>query len=1162
MRIRKYIGYLMLIQLLITVSSFAQHHLYNWTSAIGGTGGEQSYALASDTAGNVYITGRFDNTSDFDPGPAVASGTSLGSTDAFIAKYSVDGSYLWSRTFGGTGGDNGLDIVVDSNGNVFVTGRFQNTVDFDPGPGVDNRTSVGGEDIFFSKYDTDGTYIWTYTFGGTGSDNGQVLAVDNSNNIYLGGVFYYTIDFNPFAGVDNKSSNGNTDVFVSKYNSDGSYAWTNTFGGTSWEYINDMNISGSGKLYLTGTFLNTVDFNPGVGVDNRTSLGSEDIFLSSYDSDGNYIWTKAFGSVTSDSGGGVITDTAGNIYIGGSYQNTVDFDPGAGTDNKTSNGGTDIFLTKYNTDGSYAWTLSIGGTGWDGGGKLASDATGNIFFIGSFQNTVDFDPGPGVDNRTFAGIVDMFISKYNPDGSYAWTNTTGGAGWDSVRDISSDTFGNLYLTGYFGNTMDFNPGSGIDNRTPAGSDDMFITRYDSSYTISGSITSSGSPFPGVTVDAGALGTTTTAADGSYSFINVAHNTNYLLTPSLVGYSFSPSTSSVTLVTDTVHNFSATLNTYTISGTVTASGSPLSGVSVNGSGLGSTTTAADGTYNFTSVPHGTNYTLTPSLSGYDFTPGLANGTLATSAIHDFSATLLVGTVSGTIIQNGVPVEGATVTLTIGGGSQSVVTGPNGNYAFHNITPGNGTIVGKKEGISLINESVTIAPNTTVNPTGTICNPSIPSPAYTFWNGFLGMVNILEILNPNNSDLACTVKLHDLDGNITSTSSIIIAANSQRDLILNDLSGFSTTSYGLVSVDSGNPEIDGRITYYRSSSDLWASEFEFVFSLPFLPATSDTSYAIYNSYNPSQSLEDLETLIPNWLSVANLENTVQNFTVTYRDQDGHNINSSVLAIPPFGKRDIQAGHEFSTGGAVGLVSVAPENSSTNYIATVNRYGVNNDGSYSFSFGVPTRVGNPAKMLLPAGGEGLSVLELANISNNTNSIAVSWHDQEGTEVSTVTEILTAYSQKHFIASAVLGGAAAGTISIDGQGPVIAGTAQYFYDHGGRITSGHYTEARESFGTTLSGSFNTYLGMDNWLRLGNLTNSNQTVVVGYGNSNSTSIFLPAYGRRDAIIPTSEQEINPYGSYGSFTLTLPEPGAVSASMTRSRIVDSKLDFITTTPVR
>jgi hypothetical protein len=249
---------------------------------------------------------------------------------------------------GETNGDAGNSVTTDTSGNIYLTGYFQGTVDFNPSGTADNHTSNGSIDIFLTKINSDGSYGWTKTMGGTDYDDGYSVTTDSSGNIYLTGNFYGTANFNP-DGTDNHTSNGSGDIFLTRINSDGSYGWTKTMGGTGGDIGTSVTTDSSGNIYLTGWFRGTVDFNPSSGVDNYTANSGWDdsMFVTALDSSANYLWTRtASGGQESDGNGIAIHGTS--LYITGDAYGTVDFDPQGSHDyiaGTVDNGST--ILTKY-----------------------------------------------------------------------------------------------------------------------------------------------------------------------------------------------------------------------------------------------------------------------------------------------------------------------------------------------------------------------------------------------------------------------------------------------------------------------------------------------------------------------------------------------------------------------------------------------------------------------------------------------------------------------------------------------------------------------------------------------------------------------------------------------------------------------------------------------
>jgi hypothetical protein len=463
---------------LLSSPVFAKDPTYKWTKVIGGTGTDLGSSVAIDSLDNVYLVGSFSETVNFNPESGIDLKTSEGNDDIFFSKYNSLGDHLWTKNIGGSSYDRGLSIAIDSENNIFIAGFFEETVDFDSGSGIDSKTSNGSEDVFLTKYSSSGNYQWTKTFGGTNSDYCQSLMVDGENNIYMAGHFIGTVDFDTGSGVDEKTSNGAYDVFITKYSSSGNYQWTKTFGGTGWDWGNSITLDSQNHIYIAGFFNNTVDFDPGIGTDQKISVGSDDIFIVKFDTQGNYYWARTVGGIGSDMGNSIAIDSSDNIYISGGFSDTADFDPGTETDSRTSNGSNDIFLTKYDEQGNCLWTKTTGGAGSDFSRSVEINRSDNVYIAGTFNETVDFNPESETDSKSSIGSYDSFITKYDFSGNYLWTKISGGTSMDLGVSIVADSQGNIYTNGYFNSDIvDFDPESSINNKTSNGGLDIFLTRF-------------------------------------------------------------------------------------------------------------------------------------------------------------------------------------------------------------------------------------------------------------------------------------------------------------------------------------------------------------------------------------------------------------------------------------------------------------------------------------------------------------------------------------------------------------------------------------------------------------------------------------------------------------------------------------------------------------
>jgi hypothetical protein len=479
------------VLILMILLAFNTVHGQNfvWAKQIGGNDFEESRSIAVDVSGNVYTTGSFNGTADFDPGSGVSNFISAGGQDIYIHKLNVNGNFVWAKRIGGTGLDEGLAVALDASGNAYVTGYFGGTVDFNPGPGVNNLTSAGELDIFILKLDANGNFVWAKRMGGSGSDIGWSIGIDPFGNVYTTGWFFNTVDFDPGTGVNNHTSAGYGDIFIQKLNGSGSFLWARTTGGTEIDYGKSVRFDSFGNVYMTGEFQETVDFDPGPGVSNlTTSVGVTDVYIRKMDENGNFLWVKQLIGAGYDGAYSVGVDSFGNVYTTGYFQDVTDFDPGPGVFNLTSSGVGDIFIQKMDSNGNFLWAKGMGSIGMDVGLSLALDVSGNCYTTGYFVDVVDFDPGPAVYNLTSdSGDRDIFVQKLDTNGNLLWVKQMGGALTDFSQSIAVDAFENTYITGYFFGTTDFDPGVGVHNLITVDSDN-FIQKMSSCSPVTGSDT--------------------------------------------------------------------------------------------------------------------------------------------------------------------------------------------------------------------------------------------------------------------------------------------------------------------------------------------------------------------------------------------------------------------------------------------------------------------------------------------------------------------------------------------------------------------------------------------------------------------------------------------------------------------------------------------------
>ena len=442
--------------------------------------------MAIDAAGNIYTTGSFTGTQDFDPGPGVYNLTQPSGSGIYISKLDVNGNFVWAKQFQ-TWNAKSYSIALDAAGNVFTTGFYQQIADFDPGPGIFNLTTFStGSDVFISKLDNNGNFIWAKRLGGDGNfyAHGQSLTVDAAGNVYTTGIFNGTIDFDPGSSIFNFTGLGNDDMFVSKLDANGSFIWAKQIGGTFWESGYSIAADNAGSLFLTGYFYGLVDFDPGPAIFTLNAIASSDIFILKLDVAGNFSWVKQTGGPLGGTGYSIAIDATGNIYTTGMFRGTIDIDPGPGVYNLTSAGNTDIYLSKLSSTGNFLWAKSIGGTGYDRGSSVTTDLSGNVYLTAAFQATADVDPGPATINFTSNGASDFFISRFDATGNLVWAKQVGGIGDDYSYSVRTNANGDVFTTGQFSNTVDFDPGTGIFDLTAGGSSSAFILKLGKCTNIS------------------------------------------------------------------------------------------------------------------------------------------------------------------------------------------------------------------------------------------------------------------------------------------------------------------------------------------------------------------------------------------------------------------------------------------------------------------------------------------------------------------------------------------------------------------------------------------------------------------------------------------------------------------------------------------------------
>lgn len=319
-------------------------------------------------------------------------------------------------------------------------------------------------------------HSWVKQIGGLGLDYGVDIITDDDGNTYSIGNFSGTVDFDPGPSEYNLTSNGGEDIYILKLDNDGSFVWAKAFGGVDSERPGALALDDSGNIYSCGDFTGNVDFDPGAGT--FEMYGVRKVYLSKLDASGNFVWAKSIGGDHYIYAKSLFIDHHGNVLATGHFESAVDFDPGPDKFMLYTSAGYSAYILKLDKDGNFVWAKAPGGSNYVDGFSICSDADANVYVLGHFSATVDFDPGIEAYELTAAGSKDVFICVLNTDGNFLWANRLGGPGNDSGTSLTLDNDANIYITGNFEGLADFDPGAEDYPLLSSGYRDIFISKLD------------------------------------------------------------------------------------------------------------------------------------------------------------------------------------------------------------------------------------------------------------------------------------------------------------------------------------------------------------------------------------------------------------------------------------------------------------------------------------------------------------------------------------------------------------------------------------------------------------------------------------------------------------------------------------------------------------
>lgn len=391
-------------------------------------------------------------------------------------------NFDFAVSFGAPGIDLGKDIAVDAAGNAYVVGSFNGTVDFDPGAGVTELTSIGADyDIFIVKFSPAGVLVWAKQIdamseevdvGGSISNFGPSVTADTSGFVYIASGFQGAVDFNPGTGEHFLVTTANQSGYILKLTGAGAFVWVKTISGTggTGSFVRDLAVDGSGNVLAVGDFFGLNDFDPSNTANNFLSgIGDSDAFVWKLSSAGSFVWAQSLVGVNSDRAHQISLDSVGNAYVTGFHGGFMDLNPGSGSFVLTDPSSFAVKLS--GGTGAFMWgrTLNLGALDLDPR-ATATDDQNNLLVAGS-------DGG------------DLAILKISPAGSTIWSRSfvtaivIDGVVNDqaTIEGLDVDSLGNVYLTGFFHGTVDFDLGAGVFNLSETathGQADIFVSALD------------------------------------------------------------------------------------------------------------------------------------------------------------------------------------------------------------------------------------------------------------------------------------------------------------------------------------------------------------------------------------------------------------------------------------------------------------------------------------------------------------------------------------------------------------------------------------------------------------------------------------------------------------------------------------------------------------
>jgi hypothetical protein len=429
---------------------------FTWAASAGGTDSDAANGVAVDRAGDIYVAGDFESgVIDFSGATLTNSGTAGSTANAFLAKYSATGHFIWARPLAvGPHDAIARRVAVDASGHVYVLGEFRSAaarfgeiILTNSGPDSAERTT----DVFLAKLDGQGNTLWAVQSAGGYDESGRGLAIGPQGEAFIAGYFDSPVATFGSQSLTNSGDSDYEDIFVAKYDLDGRLAWARQAGGRYHDAAFAVAADQAGNCFVAGGFASP-DLR--IGEVSLAAGAGKNAFVAKYDSAGNVLWAAQSGGDGFDTGLAIAADPGGNAYAAGYFTSGLAAFGGVTLTNSAPSG-RDIFLVKYSPAGHVLWARQAGGPMADEAWDAAADASGGVYLTGCFNSPVAAFGTTSITNESAPGDSSVFVAHYGRDGGVLWATAANGGGPAAVTGICVDVDGDICLAGWYSRPISF-----------------------------------------------------------------------------------------------------------------------------------------------------------------------------------------------------------------------------------------------------------------------------------------------------------------------------------------------------------------------------------------------------------------------------------------------------------------------------------------------------------------------------------------------------------------------------------------------------------------------------------------------------------------------------------------------------------------------------------